>query len=137
MDLFEKAARRKFRFPSSVGLLGVEDVYALPLTDRRGVNLDTVARAINSELKGKEEESFVPSSSGVDARTRDLRDMLEIVKRVISVKVAERDKAAMAADKREKKQRILEALAKKRDEKIDQASEEDLLKELEAIDAED
>ena len=67
-NLFEIATRQKFTFPSPRGLLNVEQLWDLPLTSIRpdgstrtdSVSLDTVARAVNTQLKAVTEETFAP-----------------------------------------------------------------------------
>ena len=43
-ELFIKAARKKFRFPSKVGMLNVENLWDLPLTSANKASLDDTAR---------------------------------------------------------------------------------------------
>ena len=62
-NLFMQATREKFRFESSKGDLSVEQLWDLPLTSRTGFDLDTVAKAVNADLKASNEESFVNASN--------------------------------------------------------------------------
>lgn len=126
-NLFKIATRRKTRFPSTRGLLTAEQLYDLPLTD-----LDTTARAINSELKSLTEETFVEVKP--DPRKGQLTDALDLVKEVIADKLA--DKAT--AEKRNKKaalrRTLTDALARKQDEALSTASIEDIQKQLAELD---
>lgn len=53
-DIFEIASRRKYRFPSAIGELTVEQLWDLPLTDpKRGATLDNVAKADRADKRRK------------------------------------------------------------------------------------
>ncbi|WP_192246171.1 hypothetical protein [Mesorhizobium silamurunense] len=138
MDIFEIAARRKFRFPSAKGELTVEQLWDLPLvagspiTRDVKVDLDTVARSINAELKGVTEESFV--NINPDPRKGEFTAKLDIVKHIISAKQAEAAAAKTAAERAEKRRKLVDAIASKDDEALTKASKEDLLKQLEEMD---
>jgi hypothetical protein len=127
MNIFETAARKKLRFPSTKGELTAEQLFDLPL-----VQLDTVARSIHSELKSITEESFIDVKP--DPRRPELETKLEIVKHVIAVKVKERDDAIAAQERAAKRRKLLDAIAAKEDEALTTASKEDLLKQLAALD---
>lgn len=110
--LFEKAARKKFRFESTQGPLSVEDLWDLPLQSRRGANLDDVAKAVNRDLKKVSEESFVETPTTANS---ELAAKLDIVKYVIAAKQAEALAEKTAVERRAKKEKLLEILAKKQD----------------------
>lgn len=138
MDIFETASRRKFRFPSVVGELTTEQLWDLPLTAsaRSGstyrADLDSVAKAVNVELKSVSDESFVVTRP--NPRKGELETMLEVVKHVIAFKIAERDKANAAADRAEKRRKLAEALANKQDESLRNMSEEEIRAKLAELD---
>lgn len=130
-EIFIKATRKKFRFPSDKGDLTVEQLWELPLTSRSGPNLNSIAITVNTELKGLTEESFVEVNP--NPRRSQLRDMLEIVKYVIATKQQEvkeaNEKVATAAAK----ERLREAIAVKKTEKLNSASLEELEAQLAAL----
>jgi hypothetical protein len=133
MTMFEKATRLKLRFDSPKGALTTEDLWDLPLSSATSrANLDDIARGLHRELKATiDEVSFVQP---VTAKADDeLQLKFDVVKRVIEVRVAERDAAKALAERREKKQRIMELIAKKQDEKLSETSIEDLERMLEAV----
>lgn len=68
--------------------------------------------------------SFVNPSS--DKGSNELLLKFEIVKHIINVRVRERDEQQAVADRREKKQRILELIAQKQDAALAEKSEEEL-----------
>lgn len=107
----EYCLKHKTRFASSKGAfaLAVEDLFELPLTSDTGkTNLNDIAKGINRTL-ADDGESFVPSEA--KSANREGTMMLEAVKRVIAIKVAERTEAAEARNRSAKKQELLEALA--------------------------
>ena len=130
-DLFVIATRNKFRFPSEVGDLTSEDLWQLPLTSRRGASLNTVAIAVNTELRGLAEESFVGPVN--DPKRRELEDKLEIVKFIIATRQAEATAAANRLATQEAKRRLQEAIAAKEGQQLQDASLEDLRKQLAAL----
>lgn len=137
MNIFERASRAKLRFDSNVGAITTEQLWDLPLTTRSGkrdaLDLDTVGRAIVRELNSITTESLVETKP--DPRKTDLELKLEIVKHVIASKQADAAAAEARAAKIEKKSKILEALATAETRELAGKSKEELLKELEAIDA--
>lgn len=129
MSIFEQASREKLRFDSTVGHLTAEQLWDLPLTSRGDrPNLDAMARAFHSELKGLEEVSFVDTKA--DPRKSELELQFEIVKHIIAVKLAERDAAKKAAENSEQKQRLMAALSAKQDAALTAMSEEEIKAEI-------
>jgi len=92
MDIFEKASRLKLRFTTTKGLLSVEDLWDLSLT-----SLDTIAKAVNKRLKEENEESFITTRSKSNS---ELELSLDILKHVITVKLEEKEKATLKAERR-------------------------------------
>jgi hypothetical protein len=134
VNLFEVATRKKFRFPSSKGDLNIEQLWELDLKSRNGFDLDSVAKAVNKELKGETEESFVNVTP--NPKQKPLEQKLELVKYIIGVKMEEEKKAKDRAARKEKREKILAAIANKQDAQLQGASLEDLQKELAALDGE-
>lgn len=123
--MFEKATRLKLRFESPMGALNVEDLWDLPLTSQRLnlANLNNIAKGISRRLKAEGEEDFVNPKSGAD---EILQTQLEIVKHIIAVKQAENAAARDLADRKAKKERILEIIGKKQDQELEGKSLEEL-----------
>jgi hypothetical protein len=113
-NIFERASRLKIRFPSAAGNLSAEDLWDLPLTSSRGANLNDIAIGLYGRVKN-EQVSFVDDVKKPDEATEL---SFEIVKHVISVKKAENADAAARAERREKKQRLLELMARKEEEQL-------------------
>jgi hypothetical protein len=127
-DYYKYAAQNRLRFPSSRGDISVEDLFDLPLTSKNGFDLDSVAKAVNARLKAELEESFVTPPT--NPKKKLLEISLEIVKDVIATKQEENAAALARAQRKAQKQKILEALERKKDESLSQASIDDLQKQL-------
>lgn len=116
--MFEKAVREKLRFPSPKGALSVEDLWDLPLSSTRDnvANLNNIAKGIHRQLKSEGEEDFVNPKSGAD---EILQLKLDIVKHVIQVTQAENEAKRATAERKEKKEKLLELIAKKQEQALE------------------
>lgn len=131
MSIFEKATRSKLRFDSPQGLLDVEYLWDLPLTSKAGrANLDDIARSLNKKLKSGDDVSFVDPARKSD---EGIQLAFDIVKHIIDVRLEENRKALEDKDRAEKKQRLLQIIAEKKDEHLKGKSLEELQKELETM----
>ena len=126
MSIFQQASRLKLRFDSNKGLLSSEDLWDLPLTSTvNRDNLDDIAKKLYKQLKDSNTESFVVKAVKTD---EVLQLKFDIVKTIIDIKVAEAEKATVAREAKEKKQRILALIAQKQDEQLAGTSLEELQK---------
>lgn len=132
MNIFEQASRKKIRFASDRGELTTEQLWDLPLLSKNGFDLDTVAKAVNSQLKAVSEESFVTTT--VKPQQSELELKLEILKHVIAVKVEEREKAKKAADRKVERERLLALLDQKQQAALAELSPEEIQKRLAELD---
>lgn len=129
MNIFEKAARTKLRFDSTVGLLTVENLFDLPLTGKGGrPDLDVLARGVHSELKSLEEGSFVQLKP--DPRKASLELKLDILKHVIAAKLEAQAAAEKAAENAERKRKLLSALAHKEEAELTGLTREQIEAEI-------
>lgn len=125
----EKALRNKERFESSKGALNLEQLYDVPLRSKDGFDLDAIARVIYNKIKDSEEVSFVNSSSS----DNKLQNKLDIVKHIIDLKLKEEDDRKQAKEKLEKKRKLAELIAQKKDQQLSEKSIEELEKEFASI----
>lgn len=125
-NIFEQASRLRLRFDTPKGALSAEDLWDLPLTATAGkANLDDIARGLNRELKASVDElSFVTPPPVKTDTTKALS--FEIVKHIIAVRVKERDDAQHAAEARDKKQRLLELIDRKKNLELEGKTVEEL-----------
>lgn len=122
--MFDKATRLKLRFKIGNGILLTEDLWDLTFD-----KLDILAKSLNRELKDSQ-ESFIEDASSQNARTQLAFD---VVKHVITIKLAER-KARQDEQKRyERRQELLRILNEKDIESLKAKSREEILKELESL----
>ena len=129
--LFETATRTKLRFATTRGMVTTEDLWDMRLTKADNFDLDHVAQTLAKEIRETGEDSFVkPVTRGTD----DNELKLEIVKHLIAIKLADKEKHANAAAKKEKKDKLLGILAKKQDEALEGKTEDEILAELAALD---
>lgn len=124
-NMFEKAVKGKYRFPYK-GQIVVEDLYDLPLG-----SLDTVFKTLNAEVKKTDEESLLQTKSEEDDI---LATKIEIVKYIFNEKLEEKKNRQETAERKEKKQKIMQIIATKQDEALRNASVEDLQKMLGELD---
>lgn len=132
--MYKFAAQNKLRFPSARGDLTMEQLFDLPLKSTTGFDLDSVARTINTELKGVGEESFVEDNRS-DPRKKALEVSLELVKDVIKTKQEENAARLNKSKKAEERKKILDAIMAKQDKQLTEASMEELEAKLAALEA--
>lgn len=125
--LFEQATRNKLRFESNKGPLSVEQVWDVPLTSRNGFSLDDIAKQAKRELDAISEESFVQQVSPLKS-VAELK--LEVVKHIITVKLAEKESTSRRAERAELRQQLSQALADKQSDAIKNMSTEEIQKRL-------
>lgn len=128
MELFEKITRTKVRFPSTRGDMTVENLWDMPLSAKNGFDLDTVAKAVNADLKAQAEESFVETSA--NPRKAVLQLQLDVLKHIITVKQAENAAARAASDNAAKRNKLMEILGKKQDEALESLTPDQLAAEI-------
>ena len=125
INLFEEASRCKLRFQSKAGFITTEDLWDLSLK-----SLDEIAVGVNEKIAKTEKSSFLTPKS---TPSKELTLSLNILIHIITVKQAEAKATKEAAEKRAKKAKLVELLERKKDMALEGMSEEDLLKEIEAL----
>jgi hypothetical protein len=115
--MFELASRSKLRF-SYRGLISTEDLW-----DLKPESLDEIYRDVNVELKKMSEDSLLEKKQ---AGATVLELQVTIVKHIFEVKVAEAEAKKDAKERKTRKERILEIIAKKQDEDLEGKSLDEL-----------
>lgn len=128
--MFEEATRKKYRFQTQKGDIGVEEVWDLPLEARGGVDLDNLAIQLKRQIKALEEESYVKKTG--TRVSKELETKFEIVKYIIDIKLKEAETRKQLADKKAHVDRLKALIADKQDEALKNKGLEELQKELEA-----
>lgn len=118
--MFEEAVRKKYRFPSRVGSLNVEDLWDLSVE-----NLDIVYKTLNREVKQVEEESLLDKSD----QNQEVKNKIAIVKHIYAVKINDQNDRLMSKERAEKKQYLLSILQQKQSE-VDKSKSIDELQKL-------
>jgi hypothetical protein len=116
-QMFEVALKNKFRF-SFKGLVSTEDLFDLKVED-----LDLIFKTLNSQLKRVKEESLLDTKTKED---KELDVKIEIVKYIVSTKLAEKELHLKAQEQKEQRQKILAILSVKQNEDLQNKSVEEL-----------
>ena len=130
--MFEQATRQKFRFSTPKGEFTVEQLWDVPLRSRDDFNLDHIARGVNRQLEEVSEESFVDSAKKNPAK-KVLELKLEILKRVIAVKVEDEEATEQRAANKIEREKLLRILAEKQEGKLSDLTEKELQKRIHAL----
>lgn len=123
-NLFEKASRGQYRYQYR-GVITTEDLWNLTVQQ-----LDSIFKALNKELKQVTEESLLQTKTAAD---EIVEDKIEIIKHIVSIKVAEADAKIQEKAKREQRAKILEAIESKQDEALQGKSVDELKTMLENL----
>src|SRR5882757_9657814 len=126
INIFELATRQKLRFPSTRGQVGTEDLWDLSLKD-----LDTVAKGLSKQVKESSEESFIKKPS---TGNKKVQLQLDVVVSIINTKLAEAEKAKTAAERKAKRNQLMELISKKQDDALSRKSITSLQAELDKLD---
>lgn len=121
MNLFEIAVREKYRFPYK-GMISTEDLWDLSVNA-----LDSIFKTLNKERKNADEESLLDVKDNVNTT---LENKIAIIKHVVNVKQTEAANRLLEMEKKQQKQKIMNLIAKKQDETLENMSQEELLKKL-------
>lgn len=127
-DLFKVATKKKYRF-SYKGQVTVEDLWDLSVEE-----LDKIYKNLKSLQKNASEESLLQTVTKED---KELNNKIEIIKTIVTDKLAAKDRAMKAASQRVQNQRILEIMADKQDAALKEKSIEELQNMLITEDIED
>lgn len=125
--MYKQAAQLKLRFETPKGMLSVEQLFDLTMTD-----LSTSIKKVNALLKKeKATDDELAFLEGIDTTETQNALRFKILKDVYLSKKEARDAAALDYEKKQRNQRIAELIAKKKDEALESKSIEELEKMLE------
>lgn len=123
-NLFEIATRNRYRF-NYKGVMTVEDLWSLRVED-----LDAIFKMLNRQKKTADEDSLLATKSAED---QDLANKIDIVRYIVSVKLAEAAERVSAAEKKAQRDKIMEIVAKKKNKALEDMGIDDLMKKLEEL----
>lgn len=128
-NIFEMASQFKFRYPWK-GMITTEDLW-----DLNQGQLDAVYQALSKELKACQEGDSLLSTKPANLfnKEQDLTCKIEIVKYIFNCKEQAAELRRMEDERSAKKQHILEILAAKQENTLQNMSEEDLKKMLDDL----
>lgn len=128
-NMFEMASQFKFRYPWK-GMITTEDLWDLNLGQ-----LDAVYKALSKELKACQEGDSLLSTKPANFfdKERELTAKIDLVKYIFNCKNQAAELHRMEAERSAKKQHILEILAAKQENTLQNMSEEDLKKMLDDL----
>lgn len=116
MELFKLAAKEKYRFPFR-GNISVEDLFDLTTSQ-----LDVVYKELKSQVK----ESSDSLLKEVSTEDKELKNKIEIVKTIFEDKMTEATQKEQALAEKQRKERIKELIAQKKDQDLADKSIEEL-----------
>lgn len=119
MELFKLAAKEKYRFPFR-GNISVEDLFDLTTSQ-----LDVVYKELKSQVK----ESSDSLLKEVSTEDKELKNKIEIVKTIFEDKKTEAVQKEQVLAEKQRKERIKELIAQKKDQDLADKS----IEELEAL----
>jgi hypothetical protein len=136
MSVFETATRKKYRFSSVKGEISTEQLWDVPLSSKDSFDLENIGQTILAGLSTSTTTSLVKINPDPQkaAKIAELEGKLEVVKHVISVKVAEMEAAQKKAANKVERDKLLDALARKEDADLEGMSQEAIRKRLAELD---
>lgn len=120
--MYKQALKMKLRFATSKGNLSVEDLWDLNL-----VALDKLAVSYDEELAKSPRKSFITNDAPSNT---ELELKFNIVKDIITDKLKEKADKEAAKNKATEKAKLLDILARKQNEKLENLSEDELKRRL-------
>lgn len=116
MELFKLAAKEKYRFPFR-GNISVEDLFDLTTSQ-----LDVVYKELKSQVK----ESSDSLLKEVSTEDKELKNKIEIVKTIFEDKKTEAVQKEQVLAEKQRKERIKELIAQKKNQDLVDKSIEEL-----------
>lgn len=120
-NIFEYAVENKLRFPYK-GSITTEDLYNLSVNE-----LDSIYKNLKREAKKADEDSLLTTQSKEDI---SLNVKIEIVKAIVTKKLAEIEAKKKARENKEKREKLLEIKAQRENAALENMSDEELDKAL-------
>lgn len=126
-NIYKEALLNRVRFSTNVGLLTLEEVMDLPLTSESGLSVDSLAVDLVNKLKNENKEIVSLVNEDKEDIERYVDELkLEVLKDIIEYKKALIEEKRKAQAENSEKRRIMEALARKKEDKYNDMSIEEL-----------
>lgn len=120
--MYKRASKQKLRFNTAVGMLSVEQLWDLTITQ-----LDALAVSLEKDHKASKGKTFLAVKTEKD-KTAKLR--FDIVLDVLNTKVELSERASKAAETKAHNQKILSKIQDRKDHELDEMSVEELEAQL-------
>jgi hypothetical protein len=127
-NIFEAASRQKLRFATDRGFVSVEDLWDLSLE-----HLDKIAHVIDEQI-GSQKNSNINRTT-VGDKVANLK--FSVVISIIETKMIEAEKRKAAADRKAKRDQILELISQKETDAMGRKSVASLRAELDKLDVDE
>ena len=121
MENFKQATKQKLRFQTNKGVLSVEQLWDLSLTD-----LDSLAVSLQEAYENSKGKSFLTKKSTKNAT---IKLQFDVCLDILQTKVEETEAAKELAENKAHNQKILQLIAEKKDDELKGKS----VKQLEAM----
>ncbi len=131
MDMYKKAAFLKLRFQTTRGLLSVEQLADLKMTELAKLCKEQLEVVKKSKGTGDEDLAFLESTTGEKENLEVLR--FDILKDIYLEKKNQKDQAAEDTQKKLELSKLDELIAKKQDAELESLSVEELMKKREEL----
>ena len=131
MDIFFEASKSKLRFESERGILSTEQLFDLPLKNGTNMCLDEMHKKLKIESRDSDVESYVDKRSNKNSK---INLQISIIESIIDYKLDAISAKENAEASKAKKEKIMNILAKKEDEKLEEKSPAELKRMLKKLD---
>lgn len=122
MENFKQASKQKLRFQTTKGVLSVEQLWDLSLSD-----LDSLAVSLQEAYENSKGKSFLTKRTTKDAT---IKLQFDVVLDILQTKVEESELLREAKENKEHNEKILNLISEKRDEELKGKSLKELQKML-------
>ena len=122
MENFKQASKQKLRFQTAKGLLSVEQLWDLSLSD-----LDSLAVSLREAYENSKGKSFLTKRTTKDAT---IKLQFDVVLDILQTKVEESELLREAKENKENNEKILNLISEKKDEELKGKSLKELQKML-------
>lgn len=119
--MYKQASKLKLRFHTTKGMLSVEQLWDLSLTD-----LDSLAVSLESSYKNSKGKSFLDKKT---SKNKTIKLQFDIALDILNTKVEELEAAQAEAENKAHNQKILGLIKEKQDDELKGRS----IKELEKL----
>jgi len=122
MENFKQASKQKLRFQTTKGVLSVEQLWDLSLSD-----LDSLAVSLQEAYENSKGKSFLTKRTTKDAT---IKLQFDVVLDILQTKVEESELLREAKENKEHNEKILNLISEKKDEELKGKSLKELQKML-------